>query len=468
MGARGTGAGRVRGPRLSRRPTPARRPRLAWWHWLGLWCLVGLVVRVCAVLGRPDRKAAGDNYFYHWAANLLVEGKGFINPFTYNATHHSVASASFPPGFVFVLAAAALVGLKSYYAQRMWCAVIGAVAVGACGLAGREIAGKRAGLIAAAVAAVYPNLWMSDEAAMSETLSPLLVAVVLLTAYRFWKAPTLKRGVWLGLAIGAAAITRDELSLLGLLILIPVILTAKSLSWKQRGGFLAAGVAAAVLVVGPWVGYNLSRFKDPTFISTGLGITLASTNCNLTYYGRLEGYWNIACASAAPVNPKADESVQGAEAQSYAEHYIRTHEDRLVPVVAARLGRAFGLFHPIQQIQLDALIESRPYHWALVGLFMYYVLAVLSVGGVVVLRRRKVPLYPLAAVGLTVVASVVLTFGDTRYRSTFEVVLAILAATALDRVWAAARSRWGADRVLDPGAGPAPRPADTVGATAKG
>ena len=60
-----------------------------------------------------------------------------------------------------------------------------------CGYAGREMAGRRVGLIAALLVAVYPNLWMSDELGLSEALSPVLVALVLWMAYRFWKRPTM-------------------------------------------------------------------------------------------------------------------------------------------------------------------------------------------------------------------------------------------------------------------------------------
>jgi hypothetical protein len=38
------------------------------------------------------------------------------------------------------------------------------------------------------------------------------------------------------------------------------------------------------------------------------------------------------------------------------------------------------------------------------------------------------------------VVSVVLTFGQTRYRSTFEVALVILAAVSLERLWSGAPS----------------------------
>ena len=415
-----------------------RVPR--WWRWIALWTVVGLAIRVATVLGRPHRVPGGDSTFYHDVANLLVAGKGFIDPFVYQDSHKVVQSAQFPPGFVFVLALASLVGLKSYFAQRIWCCVIGAAIVVVGGILGREVAGPRTGLITAFVIAVYPNLWMSDEVAFSECISPLMAALVLLTAYRFWKRPGMRSAAWLGLTVGLAALVRDELALLGLFVVVPLTLLAR-MSWKRRATALLVGAATAVLVVAPWVGYNLSRFQKPVFISSGLGVTLASTNCPQVYSGPAIGYWDAACVAAVPVNRNADESVRGSEYQAYAMRFIRSHENRLVPVVAARLGRAFGLFHPIQQIQLDATVETRPYHWALTGLGMYYALALLSIGGLVVLRRRRVPVFPLLAVGLVVAVSVSLAFGDTRYRSTFEISLAVLASVALESAWARWRGR---------------------------
>jgi hypothetical protein len=198
---------------------------------------------------------------------------------------------------------------------------------------------------------------------------------------------------------------------------------------------LGVGIAAALLVVGPWVGYNLSRFKDPVYVTSGLGVTLASANCDGVYRGPFEGYWSLDCALAAPIDKHADESIQGSEAQRYALDYVRTHESRIVPVELAREGRAFGFFHPLQQMRLDSAVETRPYHWALLGLGMYYAMLVLSIGGVVILRRRRIPVLPLLAVGLDVVLSVGITFGTTRYRSTFEVSLVLLSAVEVDWIW---------------------------------
>jgi hypothetical protein len=419
------------------------------WWWVGLVVIggVGFGIRFGTVLGRPNRVPGGDPYYYHYAANLLVEGKGFIDPWHYylHNPHQYVQTASWPPLFMFVLAAASLVGFKSFFAHRVWCCIIGAVAVVVCGLAGREVAGhnitgRRVGLIAALVVALYPNIWMSVELGMSETLTPLLVGLVLLVAYRFWRRPGYRRGLVLGAVIGVAALGRDELTLLVPLILVPLCLLAR-LPWRRKLAVAAAGIMATLLVVAPWVGYNMTRFQKPVFISNGLGVTLASANCDTTWSGDFEGYWAFKCEQRVPINPRADESVRESEARAYALHYVHAHEGRLFRVELARLGRAFGAFHPLRQINFDYFVETRPYRWALTGLYAYYGLCLFAVGGTVVLRRRRIPSFPLFAIGLDVVASVLITFGQTRYRTPFEVSLALLAAVQLEWLWATVR-RW--------------------------
>jgi hypothetical protein len=104
-------------------------------------------------------------------------------------------------------------------------------------------------------------------------------------------------------------------------------------------------------------------------------------------------------------------------------------------VIAARVGRGFALYDPLQQVKFDSYVETRPYHWALYGLYMYYGLFALSIGGTIVLRRRRIPVFPLWVVGLDVLSVFILSFGQTRYRVTFEVTLVMLAAVQLDWFW---------------------------------
>lgn len=396
--------------------------------------LSGTAIRIAAVLGRIDRVPNGDAIYYNAASNLLVEGKGFINALRFVWFHQVSPSAVYPPGFIVFLAAASLFGFKSFLAHRIWSAILGGLAVAACGLAGREIAGPRVGLLTAAIVAVFPNIWMSNELEMAETVIPLVLALLLLAVYRFWRAPSVWRAGWMGLAFGVAVLTRDELALLGLFVILPTALLAPSTVWRRRLLYLAAACVMVLVSVGPWVGFNMSRFRDPVFISTGLGATLASTDCAQTWYGPDIGFWSFTCENEVPADPGADESQGSADAKSFALKYVRAHESRIPLVALARLGRGFGVFAPLQQIGFDSSQQGRPRHWALTGLYAYWAMLPLSFAGAFMLRRRGVPVFPLVGVALTVAASMVLAFGDTRYRTPFDTCVALLAAVTVDAI----------------------------------
>lgn len=418
-----------------------RTPPTRWWPWVIAWTVLGLGIRLETVLSNPHKLAQGDAYFYHYTAHLFVSGHGFINPIAFfgHQAHDVIPTASFPPLFIFLVAIPAAIGLKSFFIERIFCCILGAAGVLVGGMAGREIAGRRVGLIAAFLLAVYPNIWMSDQLALSETIAPLLVALVLLTTYRFWKVPSVRRALWMGATLGVAILGRDELVLLSVFIIVPMTLAVVRKGWKQRIGLLAAAAAAVVLVLTPWIGYNLTRFEKPVFVSTGLGVTLASANCAWTYSGEGEGYWYMPCALDYANHPSltgiTDESLRDPILQDLATTWIAKHSDRIVPVAFAKVGRAFGFFHPMQQIRYDFFIETRPYKWTVVGLGMYYCLLALSVGGTVILRRRRIPSFPMWALALDVLCAALLSFGNTRYRTSFEVGLVIMAAVQLQWIW---------------------------------
>jgi 4-amino-4-deoxy-L-arabinose transferase-like glycosyltransferase len=419
---------------------PDTRPQ-RFWAWLTVWTVLGLTIRVATVFGRPNRAPGGDPGYAWGVAKLLVAGKGFINPLAYHFhnQHHILQTAGWPPLWTFFLTVPVLFGFHTFYAARIWACIVGAGVIVVCGLAGREIAGRRVGLIAALLIAVYPNIWMNDELASSEALSPLCVALVLWATYRFWRRPTRWNAAALGGSVGLAALCRDELALLALFIVLPLVLLVHA-GWRRRVVLLAIAAGASAVLVVPWVGYNFSRFDKPVFVSDGLGPTLASSNCGATYSGFADGYWSYVCMKNIhyKFTPTADESVNFARTETVGMDYIRSHESELPGVVAARIGRGFGFFRPLQQVRFDSLIETRPYHWAVTGLAMYYVLLALSIGGTVVLRRRRIPVFPLWAIGLDVLSVFVLSFGQTRYRVTFEVSLVLLAAVQLEWFWAKA------------------------------
>jgi hypothetical protein len=110
-------------------------------------------------------------------------------------------------------------------------------------------------------------------------------------------------------------------------------------------------------------------------------------------------------------------------------------------VVAARIGRQWELFRPIQNTEF-APIEGRSAGWAKVGLGYYYALAALSVAGALALRRRGVGLIPLVAQIISVTVTAAYAYGNTRFRASAEPVLCILAAVALAPLLATGAARW--------------------------
>ena len=145
----------------------------------------------------PGKVAGGDAYFYYNGAKLLVERARLHQPLPVHPprTHHrSCSPPTSPRSSSSCWPSLQAVGLKTFLAARVWCCILGTAAIAVCGYTGREIAGRRVGLIAAFLLAVYPNIWMSDELALSEALAPLLVATLLLCRLPVLEGPGRQAG----------------------------------------------------------------------------------------------------------------------------------------------------------------------------------------------------------------------------------------------------------------------------------
>ena len=68
--------------------------------------------------------------------------------------------------------------------MRFTMVILGLGTVVVLALLARALGGDTAGLIAAGIAALDPNLWMNDGLIMSESLCILVVSAILLVTYR--------------------------------------------------------------------------------------------------------------------------------------------------------------------------------------------------------------------------------------------------------------------------------------------
>src|SRR5579884_398934 len=263
--------------------TGARAPTSSsqrFWTVLLLIAIAGLGLRVAYVLGaKRGEPMMGDAIYYNGQAVALAEGRGFTCPFPGTPScPKKVPVADHPPLTALAMAPASWLFPKDDTAQRLSMTLIGTAGIVVIGMLGRSLAGERAGLIAAAIAAVYPNLWVNDGLIMSETLAALTVALALLLAYRVARRPSWTSVVALGAVCGLAILTRAELGLLIPAVAIPVVFVARGLATRRRVELAAVIVLSAVVVIAPWVVPNMFRTTHGAITTTALStITAASS-----------------------------------------------------------------------------------------------------------------------------------------------------------------------------------------------
>jgi 4-amino-4-deoxy-L-arabinose transferase-like glycosyltransferase len=359
-----------------------------------------------------------DEAYYATLAQLLSDGEGFIRPAEFFGDGLRLPTAERAPLFTTLVAASYELGFSGG-GGRVVGLVTGGATIAALGLLGRRLAGPRAGLLAAGLAAVYPTLIAADGAMMTESTYGAFAAFALLAAYRLVDDPSLGRAAVLGVLVGLAALARAEALLLLPLLLVPVV---------RRPGGLKAGAAVCVafaLVLTPWTIRNWSAFDRPVLIATEGGETLAGANCDVVYGGHRIGTWSYECAR---FSGRGNEAAELNEAGRRGLRYARDHAERIPLVAAARVARTWGLWNPF------AVPEGRRAWVQRAGEILYLALIPLAVWGFVLLRRRQVAVWILMAPFVTVTVTSLLAYGQIRFRHSAELALVVLAAVALDRL----------------------------------
>jgi 4-amino-4-deoxy-L-arabinose transferase-like glycosyltransferase len=388
---------------------------------LAIVALAALAIRTAATLYHHDYPVIGDALTFHLEGGHLAHGEGFRRIF------EDVPTAEHPPLFIVLVAFFDLFGADGFLSQKLLLGLVGTATVVLIGLLGRRVAGDRAGLIAATVAAVYPLLWLVDGSLMSESLYGVFVVAVLLAAYAYYDARTWRRAAVLGALIGLAALTRGEALLLVPLLAI-ALLARGPLPGRARIEHIGALVAAFAVVLAPWTIRNLTTFKSPVLISTNSEGVWVGANCRQTYYGPIIGLWDFPCYGR---RPPGDEAQQSSEYRRRGWAYMRDHAGRVPLVLAARLGRLYDVFRPAQMRVYESS-EGRPPRSEHLGVWMFWVLAPFAAAGGWLLHRRGQPLAILLVPVVMVTLTALLTYGSTRFRFAAEPSIVVLAAVALD------------------------------------
>lgn len=407
--------------------------------------VLALVARVIVVLATPGFKAVSDAGDFDRIAVSLVDHGSF--PRSYLAPNGGPTAFRAPLFPIALAAAYELTGTGSattrWDAGRIMEAVLGAITVLLIGLLAERLLARRVALIAAAIAAVYPPLWLVGSSLLSESLFiPLLLGSVL-AALKHQQSE--RRYAWAALSgalAGLTALTRAN----GIVMLVPLVLLVWGerpwRSWRAARAPLAL-LAATLLTLTPWTIRNAVQFHQFVPISTETGYALAGTyNPVVQSDPKYPALWRFPATQLFGYyrgHPRANEAQVSDQLTSQALHYVGTHPGSVLRAVFWSVLRAFNFTGTGVENYLA------PYHgWAKgltdASVYAFWLVLALSIAATLAGAAKVIP-KPLWAWPVVILISAVIIEGDTRYRSPTDPFFILLAALAVSLAWERSRAR---------------------------
>ncbi len=247
--------------------------------------VAGLIVRLAfGLLYWVHKPLTHDEREYLALAQSVAAGRGFV----YDASHDTgtaqqVGRAPVYPLFLAIVGAGSGEHDAAPVRVKVAQAIVGAIGVGLIGLLARRLAGDRAGIAAAAIAAVYPPLVWICAYVLSEALYStlaLLTALLLDAALdRTADVRTETRSVHGGSAIAAAAGLTAGLAVLvrpAMLVFLP--LAAWWLISQRRPALAAVLVVTSIAAIAPWTVRNMRVYGTFVLVASEGGVTFWTGN----------------------------------------------------------------------------------------------------------------------------------------------------------------------------------------------
>lgn len=432
-----------------------RRPRFG--HAFAGLVLLALIARVVVVLVTPHFVPVTDAADYDRIAVSLV-AKGHFP----GSVLAPGPTALRPPVFPYALAAVyKVVGVGStatrWEAGRMLEAALGAITVLLIGLIALRLWGRRAALLASAIAAVYPPLVLVGSSLMSESLFIPLALASVLAALRARTSPHgLRWAVVSGLLLGLGALTRGN----GLALIIPIA----ALVWSGRPLLSSRALAnplvlvlTVVLTLMPWTIRNANTFHEFVPITTETGYATAGTySVAAAHFHKFPALWIPPWVAARQVlvrHPHLNEAQLSDRMNRLAFDYAKAHPGYVLKVLWWNSLRLLNLTGTHFESWV-ARFEAYPKWLAAASVYAFWALGLLALVGAFTMAARRAP-PALWGCPLVIFLSTVFLEGSTRYRSPadpFIVVLAALGVLGAPRAAAAAVARLPTKRVRVPSA----------------
>lgn len=348
-----------------------------------------------------------------------------------------------PPLFTFLLAAIRQIASSRQVTADLL-AGLSTITLGLLWWTARREFGRVIGLVTLAFGGLYVHMVIQGGLVMSEVLAQFLAVVLLLIAPVAIRRLDPLSVVATGAVCGLMALARAELALVSPLLAVALLASGvRRFGASQVLRVLAppAGLTVTVLFVyAPWINYTNQVLGKPV-PSTGSGIYQMATSCESSLRGELVGYRDPACFTKAygelqkpsnqglQLNRTVNDRLWDERAQVEAAAMLKETDVSLPQVRVLRVARGMGLYRPFDTAQLEAGERMQSPGWlANVQVMQWLSLLVLAGPGLIVARRRGMPLTPVLSLGAAAVVAMALGFGLSRYRAAFDPAVVLLAA----------------------------------------
>jgi 4-amino-4-deoxy-L-arabinose transferase-like glycosyltransferase len=254
--------------------TPARRGKIAIPAVLGVLTIVGLGLRVGYAVEQPAAQPPDAGAYARIAENLYRDGSFDARP--PGVSREVQPASSYAPGLpLFVAGLYELSSGVHLTFALVVLALLGAGAIPLTYLLGLRMAGSIAGLIGAAVIAIYPALLDYQGLLLTEPLAAFLLSAALVALLYATDRPSPWRWLGTGALLGALALVRPEY--LAVAVVLPLAwLVREALRGRLRRSAALAGVSllGSALILAPWTIRNEISLHRTVPISTGGGKAL--------------------------------------------------------------------------------------------------------------------------------------------------------------------------------------------------
>lgn len=423
----------------SERPAPRRRRLPSRLGWVAL-ALIGaaLLIRLAYVAATPDHRLVHDAVNYDLHARSIATGEGYSMHVVYDRP-----TAFRPPGFPYFLGGVyRLTGVQRAEAQprirvaRIAQAVVGTAAVALLGLLATQLWGRRVGLVALALGALYLPLILVGGSVMSEPLFVVLMLAALAAAVHHRRSVHRYRYALLAGVLGGLAILTRANALVLLVPLAFAVWDVRPRSSRRALGPPVALVVAALVTVAPWTARNAIVLDSFVPVSTQLGSALAGTYnqaartdrenpASWRSVRRVPDYTDLFARNRGMPEPVVERRLREA-----ALHYIADHPLYVVEVGWWSTRRMLDLAGRDWSRHTASTISVEPV-WADAGVVCFWIFAVLALVGALGARARRAPPFLWAVPALMFLSVVFLVVETPRYRSAIDPFIVLLAALAL-------------------------------------